>query len=178
VLIVRRCRYCPSPELSTIRFRPVDYLLACLGIRRCRCNYCNRLQWTWLLPRPVRVGVALVLLGVVYVGSTGPVKWLHDNYRMADATYERIDRWVYWPLNRWVGSPPAQDTSLSRGLHAWREWWSPSEQSLRSNDNRPLDAATAGENEPADSPPRLELDAFGEPLEHHVGRPTGEPPLQ
>lgn len=175
---MRRCRYCPSPELSPIRFRPVDYLLVCVGIRRRRCNYCNRLQWTWLPPRPVRWGMAVVTVAAIYVGSTGPVKWLHDHYRMADVTHERFDRWVYWPLNRWVGSPPAVDTPLSRTLHAYREWWSPSEQSLRSNDYRPLDTAATGASEPLDSPPRLELEVFGEPLEHHVGRPTGEPPQQ
>jgi hypothetical protein len=179
MMSVRRCRYCPSPKLSAIRFRPIDYLLVCLGVRRRRCSFCGRVQWTWLLPRPLRWGLAVLLLGMLYVGSTGPVKWLHDHYRMADLTYARINRWVYWPLNQWVGAPPAENTSLSRSLHAYREWWSPSAQSLRSNDTRPFDAASTGETAPGDSPPqRLELEAFGEALEHRVSRPTGEPPQQ
>lgn len=158
--------------------RPVDLLLICVGIRRMRCEFCGHLQCTWLLPRPLRWGLAVVLLGAIYVGSTGPVKWLHDHYRMADETHAWINRWVYWPLDRWVGSPPADDTTLSRSLHAWREWCSPSEESLRANDLRPLDA-TAGETGLPDlRADGLEPDTFGEAIEHRVGRPTGEPPRQ
>jgi hypothetical protein len=134
MLNVRRCRYCPSSDLSPIRFRPVDWLLLCLAVRRQRCDFCGRMQSTWLLPRPLRWGLAIVLLGAVYVGSTGPVKWLHDNYRMADSTYGRIDRWVYWPLNSWIASGHDRKSKARSSFLAYREWWAPTAESLRTND--------------------------------------------
>lgn len=179
MLNVSRCRHCPNPRLTPVRRRPVDWLLLCLAVRRQRCEFCGNLQWTWLVPRPLRWGLAAFLLGVVYVGSTGPIKWLYDNYRMSGTTYEWIDRWVYWPLHRSIDLSDRLDPRARTAFVAYREWWAPTERSLRADDALPLyHEAVEGAAEEPDIHRLEDLERFAEGITHESRRPTGEPPQQ
>jgi hypothetical protein len=176
--MVRRCRYCPSHELSGVHFRPRDFALLCVGIRRRRCNFCGRPQWTWLLPRPLRWGIAIALVGMLYVATTGPVKWLHDNYRMSDVTYGRLHRWAYWPINRGIAASDP-DSSLRSAYLGYLEWWAPAAESMRADDFESLNPGAAGgaDTGPARDPPQ-DLGKFADTIEHETQRPTGEVPAQ
>lgn len=121
--IVRRCKHCPSSELRPARLRLADAVLLPLGIRRHRCEFCGERQWVWLLPRPLRWGLALLLVLLAYVASTGPVDWLYQNGGLSPRVYSLIDSRFYAPIDRFLGPSKARECAAAGAFQRYREAW-------------------------------------------------------
>lgn len=102
---------------------PADLVLLPLGVRRLRCEFCHAPQRHWLLPRPVRWVFAALFVVASYVASVGPVDWLHQQGRMSDLTYERVNTFVYAPLNNRLSRSNCADCRVAAAFWKYRSWW-------------------------------------------------------